>query len=476
MMRTIVKREILDQLSSLKFLSVMAVCSVLIVLSIYTGAANYVSDLKEYETTRALAQSELTKYATYADIGIHGVKVPKKPSALSIISSGVQGVSSKFVTVHTATRPELGPSKFSENPIFAIFGNLDLTFVVKVVLSLLVIILTYDSISGEKELGTLKLMLSNPIPRVKVILAKMLGLLVCLSMAILPAVVVGLLIVSIVFKVHFTEEQWVRLGLIFGVYGLYLLLIFALGMFISARTSRSSLSLLFLLLCWIIFVTIIPRAAVILAGHLRPVPPYSEILSKMEANQRQRTQEYMVRMFKLGTELMKSGRHGKEGMEAFQQRMEELQEEMQAKIEQDNAKILEEYERKRDNLTQLAVNLSRVSPASAMTYAVMRLAGTGLQSQKRFLSDIAIYRKELQQYISECGGFMKSYSEMMRKMMEGETLGPAGLDLSGLPVFREHNEGLVESVYHVLPDVVLLVFGAVVLLSLAFVSFVRCEI
>ncbi|MCD6170329.1 MAG: ABC transporter permease subunit [Candidatus Latescibacteria bacterium] len=472
MIRTIMKREILDQLSGLKFTSILAVCSMLIILSIYTGAANYVSEQREYETTRRLARTELESYSSYADVGIQGVKVPKKPSPLSLIVSGVQGTFSKFVTVRSTGRSELSFSRSTENPIFAVFGDLDLSFIVKVILSLLVIMLTYDAISGEQERGTLKLVLSNPIPRVKVILAKMLSLLVCLLIAILPAVLVGLLIVSIVFNVHFTGEQWSRLGLIFGVYGLYLLLIFALGMFVSARTHRSSMSLLLLLLLWVIFVNVIPRTAVIVAKHLRPTPTYSEIQSKMEANRRERMEEFAIQVFKLTT----SGQFGKGDVEALQQKMEGLREQIEEEIERDNAKITEDYERRKNNLMQLAVNLSRISPISAMSYAAMRLAGTGPQSHERFMLDINIYREALQRYVSEHGGIIGGQAQMIQRLIKGETQRPAPLDLSGLPVFREHPERLAKSIQHVLPDVVLLALGAAVLLMLAFLSFVRYEV
>lgn len=470
MIRVIMKKEILEQFYSLKFTSILVICSVLIILSLYTGAANYNLEQGEYETTQTLARTELEGYSSYGDIGMQGVKVPKKPSPLSLIATGVQGTLAKFATVRTmGGQPSLGPSKFAENPIFTVFGDLDLTFIVKVALSLLTIMLTYDAISGEQERGTLKLILANSIPRVHVILAKMISLFLCLLIALLLPTLVGLLIVFNVFEVHFTGEEWLRMGFIFGVSGLYLLLMFALGMFVSARTQRSSVSLLLLLLFWVIFVSVIPRTAVIVAEQLRPTPAYSQIQSKMEANQRARIQEYTAQI----RELMRSVQLGKGNIEAFQEKMESLRREMQKNIEESNTKIMESYNRRKANLTQLAMNFSRVSPTSALSYAAMGLAGTGLRSHQHFLSDLKAYRKGLDQYIRERGG--DSYLQMVQRFMTGETPKP-GLDLSGLPVFREHPETLVETMEQVLPDMVLLVAEAVVLLMLAFLSFVQYEV
>lgn len=470
MIRVMMKKEILEQFSSLKFTSILVICSVLIILSLYTGAANYNLEQGEYETTQRLARTELEGYSSYADIGMQGVKVPKKPSPLSLIATGVQGTLGKFATVRTMmTGATLGPSKFTEHPIFTVFGDLDLTFIVQVALSLLTIMLTYDAVSGEQERGTLKLILANSIPRVHVILAKMISLFLCLLIALLLPTLVGLLIVSVVFEVHFAGEQWVRMGLVFGVYGLYLLLMFALGMFVSARTQRSSVSLLLLLLFWVIFVSVIPRTAVIVAEQLRPTPAYSHIQSEMEANQRARLQEYMAQM----RELMRAGPFGGGNLETFQEKMESLRRQMQKDIEESTGKVLERYDRRKANLTQLAMNLSRVSPTSALSYAAMGLARTGLQSHQDFLSDLKAYREELDQYIGEHGG--DSYTQMMQRFMTGETQKPE-LDLSGLPVFREHPGTLVETMEQIHPDMILLAVEAMVLLMLAFVSFVQYEV
>ena len=45
--------------------------------------------------------------------------------------------------------------------------ELDRTFIISIIFSLYVILLGYDAISGEREQGTLRLILSNPIGRIK---------------------------------------------------------------------------------------------------------------------------------------------------------------------------------------------------------------------------------------------------------------------------------------------------------------------
>ena len=63
----------------------------------------------------------------------------------------------------------------SDNPFLSIFLAVDVIFVFKIVLSALAILFAYNTISGEREDGTLKLVLSNPVPRDALVLGKYLG-------------------------------------------------------------------------------------------------------------------------------------------------------------------------------------------------------------------------------------------------------------------------------------------------------------
>ena len=58
------------------------------------------------------------------------------------------------------------------NPYLHLFSQIDLVFIFQVVLSLLSLLFAYDAIAGDWETGTLRLVLSHPIGRGKVLLAK----------------------------------------------------------------------------------------------------------------------------------------------------------------------------------------------------------------------------------------------------------------------------------------------------------------
>ncbi len=63
----------------------------------------------------------------------------------------------------------------SGNIIYAFFPAPDFLYVVRVVLSLVALLFGFDQISREREQGTLKLLLSGPVSRARVLAGKWLG-------------------------------------------------------------------------------------------------------------------------------------------------------------------------------------------------------------------------------------------------------------------------------------------------------------
>ena len=231
----------------------------------------------------ALNKKNLESQPNYSSLAGIGVKVSKPPQVLGTVVTGIEEAVGRVAPVNIAADPNLVESKYSSNPVFAVFGALDLMFIVKIVLSLFAILFTYDAIVGEKEKGTLKLALSNDVPRDRLILGKAIGGYISLLLPLLIPLLLSLLFLLIVPDVSLGGQDWARLMLIFLMFFLYLSVFFSLGLFVSARTSRSSTSFLVLLFVWVIIVMVIPKAAVITAGQVRPIPSVHEITAKKDA-------------------------------------------------------------------------------------------------------------------------------------------------------------------------------------------------
>ena len=116
------------------------------------------------------------------------------------------------------------------------FPLIDLTFIVAILLSLAALVFSYDAVCGEKEDGTLKLMLANGVPRSQIILGKILGGIATLLVPFLVSLSLGLIIILFNPRIGWRGADWGALGMDPGrARSLCYPVFYGLGVFISAR-------------------------------------------------------------------------------------------------------------------------------------------------------------------------------------------------------------------------------------------------
>jgi ABC-type transport system involved in multi-copper enzyme maturation permease subunit len=467
MLRDIIKKEILDNITSPKFVFTFLLCTVLILLSVYTGVANYGADKKEYTAAVALNKKNLENQPNYSSLAGIGIKINKPPQVLGTVVSGIEEDVGRVASVNIAMDPSLVESKYGSNPVFAVFGALDLMFIVKIVLSLFAILFTYDTIVGEKEKGTLKLALSNDVPRDRLILGKAIGGYISLLMPLLIPLVLSLIILVVAPNLALSGGDWTRLVLIFVMFFLYLSVFFSLGLFISARTSRSSTSFLVLLFLWVVFVMVIPKVAVITAGQIRPIPSVHEITAKKDAFLQQiqiegqkTAREQIAKIF------AEAGKDQKLAQERMQKYIQDLQQELTSKIDENNAALERDYQLKKRAQQTLAVNLSRISPASALTFGSMTLARTGVDEYERFLASVRAYKPI----------YTKWVNSKMGQSLNFQTGEQTKIKIDDMPQHSIQPEGLGKSLARTLPDYALMLVMIIIFFVGAYVSFLRYDV
>ncbi|MGB8951552.1 MAG: ABC transporter permease [Candidatus Aminicenantales bacterium] len=468
MLRDIIVKEIQDTIMSPRFVFTFLLCTILILLSVYTGINNYQAEQKEYSAAIALNQKNLQSQPNYQTLAGTGTKINRPPQVLSTVVSGVQEAVGRVATVNIAYDPSLADSKYSSNPVFAVFGPLDLTFIVKIVLSLFAILFTYDAIVGEKEKGTLKLALSNRVPRDRLILGKAIGGFISLLIPLVIPLVIGLLILLIYPNISLTGEDWSRLALICLMFLLYLSVFFTLGLFVSSRTSRSSTSFLILLFIWVTFATIIPKVAVMAAARIRPIPSVHEITAQKDAYLQEIQKEAVVEQTKYFSENPAPDNPDQisQWREKVRKWAEDLQQRLTGKIDEKNAAIERDYQIKLRSQEKLAVNLSRISPASALMFSSMSLARTGIEEYENFLNSIKFYKPIFTKWVNE---------KMIRTLnfQGGQQPRP---DLTTMPQHEFRSERYSDSIKRMLPDLVLMVFLIILFFVGSYVSFLKYDV
>lgn len=169
----------------------------------------------------------------------------------------------------------LGFSELS-NPVQLLFGNFDLAFVCIYLLPLLVLAFSYNMLSSEKESGTLRLTLAQPVQVRQWLFNKMLLRFVVLSGILTIALIISLAAVG----VPIVGELSSILKIIAAILA-YMLFWFGLSFLVNLRGRSSGSNAVVLVSMWVLIVLLIPAIISQLANNLYPVPSRVGMISEL---------------------------------------------------------------------------------------------------------------------------------------------------------------------------------------------------
>jgi ABC-type transport system involved in multi-copper enzyme maturation permease subunit len=165
MIKSIALKEFYNNLVSARFTVGFILCLFLIPFILFVSINDYKSQVRAYEVEKRRAE-------TRKEVRVYSALRPdivKKPEPLSVFSKGISYNVGNRVRILLGEKPLLsrGRNAVRENPHMSAFFTIDFISIVAILVSLLALLFTYDACSGEKELGTLKLLLSNSVSRYK---------------------------------------------------------------------------------------------------------------------------------------------------------------------------------------------------------------------------------------------------------------------------------------------------------------------
>lgn len=471
MIKILLEKELREIISSTKFAITFGAAAVLVILSFYVGIRNYQESMREYEAARAVNANTIAALTDWRQVQ-H--KVFRRPQPLQVLVSGITNDIGRTTEVRSQGELTLINSRYNVDPLFAVFRFLDLNFVVVIVFSLFAILFGYDAINGEKESGTLKLILSNPVSRADVVLSKLLGSFLALVVPLLIPILIGCLML-IGFGIPMSGTEWVRLVFVIGggllCFGVFLML----SIMISAWVTRSSVSFLLSLVIWIFSVLIIPKGAVLLASQAVDVPS----LDGVQAQKRKFSlQQFDLRFQKMG-EFFRSDVTRDE---AWSQRFSAFQDSLNKALESERAefyrRLNEDWRNKKDRQEQWAFSLSRFSPTAVFQIAAMSLAHTDVSLKHRHLESLERYQNEYVEFLRKKTGSSGGMQIVMRfsgqQAQQEEERKP--LNPTELPDFTEREQSLGETVNASLADLGILAVLNILFFVGAFVGFLRFDV
>ncbi|MFP6634255.1 MAG: ABC transporter permease subunit [Planctomycetota bacterium] len=209
----------------------------------------------------------------------YGVYVFKPVAPLSVFDRGLQPFvgNTVYLEAHRQNQAAFLPAQDATS--MRRFGDLTAAACLQLLVPLLIILLAFGTLAGERESGTLRQVLSLGVRPASLVFGKALGLGGALALLLLlPAAVGGIYALSGISGVDAAgEESVLRLCLMACTYLLYLgaILVICITVSALAPTSRSALSIL--LVFWVANAVLAPRLASDLAQGLLPTPKMADL-------------------------------------------------------------------------------------------------------------------------------------------------------------------------------------------------------
>ena len=502
----IIKRELFDHINSLRFILTVLILSGLMVTNAVVHLRTHPRRVRNYSENVTKFFNELKSRTDLYTLARRGpATLYKRPSTLAFIadggdaylpkntaSEGSWSKSSAGVEVKSNWWLSYGTVNPDATDLRPQATKIDWVFIITYLLSFIPLLFTFDALSGEREQGTLRLCLANPISRPVLLIGKFLGTLITVLIPLVFAVLLNLIMISVDSWTQLSTADWGRLGLILLIAASYAGIFVGLGLMVSAGTREPRVSLVVLLLIWVTTVIFMPSTLGTLSTKwMPPVQTMDQFHDAREAALKQIDTNYedRVKAIKekknpnLLSRLQKLFETSPEAAKAEAEKYRavwetEGDEELALKAELVQGDVATRERFNREHLeaqvaqVQRARGVTRFSPAAIVQYALESMAGTGFNRHLQYLEHVHDYTKQFRQFIVETDR-ADTQSRHLIGIPEGMSQKP--ISSEAIPRFVDKIT-FSDTFNAAILDLMLLVLLLGVFLSGAFLVFIRSEI
>jgi ABC-type transport system involved in multi-copper enzyme maturation permease subunit len=465
-MKTIIKKELLDHLQSIQF-------SVLVVISIVLFLANGIIFVKKYDEQNSWYNEQIARL--YEQPSTMGTTLHAKPNSLLFMAEGGDKYRPSGYQLYPKGRLSAMPGKI-RNFKMPDIPELDWAFIIKIIFTLYVLLLGYSSISGEKEQGTLRLILSNSHGRIKFLVSKYIAIILTVSIPMVIGMLISMIILGVSIPQVFSLDNLLRILLMLMLVFAYLSIFAFLSLLVSSLVHQSSLVLLILLAVWILFAIVIPNVPSILSEEFSKVPSEYEIANHVGPMIQKQVWERIENIRK----------QVQQGEIETEPELKKLTDDAFEQGQQDLSKHYKSYNDAMQQRARMARNLSRISPTALFQFASENIAQTGLVQEEQFEKDAISYSAMYDDYILKKVGKVvgtSPWSFSTNIELNGKSIyigSPYSEEYQGdksdFPRFEESQVSIMKSLRNALLDLAGLILWNLILALLAFAAFIRCDI
>ena len=480
MLMTLIQKEMMHHILSVRFIALLLMCALLIPLTLSINYRRYSQNLTDYQESVKRARTEAAENPPNAqDPNMEVSKLFLKPTSLSVFANGIEEALPTYLGM-TRNGVRQGSAGVSQASVAYALGNLDFLFIVGTVFSLLALLFTFDAVAGEREAGTLRINLSNPVPRDVFLWSKLIGGYIVFVIPFLVSFLLGLLLIT--WQGFPLGESKIAIP-VFGltlVSLLYIAVFFAIGVLISTYLDNSKTALIVAFTFWVFAVLIAPRGAFVVAKLVAPTRTEQAVYMAKTVLRNNLTKDKEEQISKKMVETMAVG--GKVSITLndpeTQKRLDRLKkpinERFRLEFQNQASKIDRDYQREKDRQERVGEMLSRIAPTSSLTYSAMNLTQTGKLKRDTYFQTGERYYNQLDDtYFSTISDdALAQFLQIANRMnysAESETE-----EILPPPPLTEPT--LSDTVRRSAVDVFLLGFFALAFTAVAFLKFFRSDI
>ncbi len=445
MIATIARKEFTEIVRDGRFRWTAALMVLLLLTSLFAGWQRYAA----YRELQAAAQgSTNAQWLKQGDKNPHtaahyGNYAFKPMGPLAFFDSGIASYAGTAIFMEAHKQNFAIGRPASDTSAIARFGELNGAMILQVLLPLLIIFLGFTALSGERESGTLRQVMSMGVSRTSLLWGKAAGLGAAVLIAVGPCLLIGALVLAGT-GLPPAEGMGTRVALMSVAYLLYAATFLFLTLAVSAWSRNARTALMIMVGYWALTAFIMPKAAAEISKVVAPSPAFGTFMAEMKAHQK--------RGFDGVSPFAKLGRFQAEMFRKYQVsrvedlpvywtavRMQKLEELDQPVFDQHYAAVRDAYAAQR----RVQDRIGLVAPTLPLRSISMGLAGTDLIQHSRFMADAEAFRHDMvfkmNDYLSKAAADLNGINSASNFMIANEDV------FSIVPPFRYQPPALNET-------------------------------
>ncbi len=462
----IIKKEILDQLMTLRLTLSFLLVLVMMIAGTFLFQGEYERQTQDYSSNVSRNLAELARRASasaplFEAFSWNDQFIYRRPNPAGFIAEGHDKDLPNVIRMN-AFRLDSPEFALRGNPLLWRFENLDWSYIVSVILSFAAVVFVYDAVNGEKKHGTLRLMMSQPVPRASILLGKYLSAMIVLVVPLVAGALIDLAIIAYGGGARL-EAGLLRTAALSIFLSVLCLSIFALlGLLLSALSKTPVVSLVSGLLIWVFLVIVVPAAGNLAARGLMKIPSQDQVEEDAGRAYDDATKSYN-QLHPHPDNWIQSGKWspGEPLRRAFE-------------VEQASGRVHQDYEDLKLSQLKLGRRIASFSPTVLLAETLERIVDSGIAHYESFQKAARRYQQDLASYVDSKYPLNKVYP--VDRNSTDRIISQMKLDFASIPKFEDRSAPASEASDAALRSGAILALINVVLFASAFVSFLRYDV